>query len=97
MKKKPSVNLKRRAFLTRYWHEHNKTEINSQCLNHKRIYCQSCKDFCHEQAIVFSQIKMGIQIPFINLDKCTHCQECLKACPVDAIKISDYKEACHES
>jgi ferredoxin-type protein NapF len=85
-----NTDVSRRSFLRGQWR--NKSEINSQCLNNKGVYCQSCKDSCDEQAIVFTQLGRGIQLPEIISERCTHCKECVKSCPVDAITISDAEE-----
>ena len=80
-------DISRRSFLRAQWR--NKSEINSQCLNHRGVYCQSCKESCEEQAIIFKQVGRGIQLPMIISEKCTHCKECVESCPVNAITISD--------
>ncbi|NIN34580.1 MAG: 4Fe-4S dicluster domain-containing protein [Gammaproteobacteria bacterium] len=94
MKHNTGVDPGRRAFLKGRWR--NRTGISQQCLNHKGVYCQSCKDFCDEQAIVFTQTKMGVRLPTIDKDKCTHCRECIPACPVNAITISSNEHVSYE-
>lgn len=85
-----NVELSRRSFIRGQWR--NKTEINSLCLNNQGVYCQSCKDSCEEDAIIFKQIGRGIQLPIIISDLCTHCKDCVESCPVDAITISAAEE-----
>ncbi len=82
-----NIDVSRRSFLRGQWR--NKSEINSQCLNHHGVYCQSCKESCEEEAIIFKKIERGIQLPVIISEQCTHCKECVESCPVDAISISD--------
>ena len=81
-----NMGLNRRAFLTGHWT--SKPMIGSDCLNNKGVYCQSCKDSCEENAIIFNQMKMGIQLPQIIPNRCTQCKDCLQACPVGAITIN---------
>jgi ferredoxin-type protein NapF len=83
----PAVS--RRSFLTGDWS--TQSGISNACLNNMGVYCQSCKDACSENAIKFSQIKAGLQIPAIITEYCTHCRECVDGCPVDAITISPIK------
>lgn len=80
-----NLNPSRRSFLRGQWR--SKSEINSQCLNNQGVYCQSCKDSCEEQAILFNQVDKGIQRPTIVSELCTHCMDCVESCPVDAITI----------
>jgi ferredoxin-type protein NapF len=76
----------RRAFLRGQWSD--KTGIGSNCLNMQGIFCQSCKDVCDEGAIVFQHAQLGVSLPSIKLEQCTHCQDCLECCPTNAITIS---------
>jgi ferredoxin-type protein NapF len=82
-----NTDVSRRSFLRGQWR--SKSEINSRCLNNQGVYCQSCKESCDEQAIIFKQSGRGIQLPMIISERCTHCQECVESCPVNAISISD--------
>lgn len=91
MNKDKKIDASRRAFLTGHWR--NKTEISSDCLNKQGIYCQSCKDVCREDAIIFNQVQRGVQLPLIVADKCLSCRDCVECCPVDAITISENKVA----
>ena len=86
MSENNNIDVSRRSFLRGHWRD--KSEINSLCLNNQGVYCQSCKDSCEEKAIVFNQVGRGIQLPIILPERCTHCQDCVECCPVDAIKIS---------
>lgn len=56
----------------------------SRCLAWQGTICQSCKDACPEEAIVFD----GMKNPNIRKDVCTRCGLCLSVCPVSCIKIS---------
>lgn len=88
------VDTNRRAFLTGYWKKKpNVSNIDSRCLNNHGVYCLSCKDSCEEEAIVFSPLQRGIQLPMIISERCTHCKKCIESCPADAISISDIEEA----
>jgi len=81
------AEIDRRAFLTGHWR--SKTDISTGCLNHMGIYCQSCKDVCDEDAIIFTQFQRGVQLPNIDSVRCTSCKECIDSCPADAITIAD--------
>ncbi len=91
MSQNANTGLARRAFLTGHWQ--SKTEISSRCLNNHGVYCLTCKDSCEEGAIIFNQLQKGMQLPVIISERCTHCKECVKSCPVDAISISDMEES----
>ena len=54
-----------------------------KCLSWNQTMCFSCKDPCLDDAIDF----IGMFRPEINLQKCTSCGFCIKACPTYAIKI----------
>jgi ferredoxin-type protein NapF len=79
--------INRRAFLSGRWQ--SKTEISSACLNNQGIYCQSCKEACEENAIIFNYIERGIQLPMIVTERCTSCSDCVGSCPANAITIGN--------
>ena len=87
MTQETNVDISRRSFLRGQWRK--KSEINSLCLNNQGVYCQSCKESCEEDAIVFNQVDRGVQRPMIISEQCTHCMDCVESCPVDAISISN--------
>ncbi len=87
MSQDTNSDVSRRSFIRGQWR--SKSEINSECLNHQGVFCQSCKESCEEEAIIFKQLGRGIQLPMIVSDRCTHCKDCVESCPVDAITISD--------
>ncbi|WP_448211471.1 ferredoxin-type protein NapF [Colwellia sp. MEBiC06753] len=62
-------------------------EINNNCLAKHQIYCQSCRDVCEPEAIVF-QYKQSIPTPEINQIDCTLCGACLSSCPQSAIELA---------
>ena len=86
MTQETNVDISRRSFLRGQWRK--KSEINSLCLNNQGVYCQSCKESCEEDAIVFNQVDRGVQRPMIVSERCTHCMDCVESCPVEAISIS---------
>ena len=90
MSRNVNMDISRRSFLRGRWH--NKSEIDTTCLNNLGVYCQACKDSCDEEAIVFNQVKMGIQFPVIVSVRCTHCKKCVETCPANAITISDVND-----
>ena len=56
------------------------------CLAWNKVICNSCKDACDENAIVYD----GMKNPRIDISVCTRCGLCVKPCPVDAISINIY-------
>ncbi len=85
MSQEAEVDNSRRAFITGHWNA--KPVITAACLNRQGVFCQSCKDSCGEQAIVFSHADMGMQMPEIVVDRCTACRDCVSSCPVNAVII----------
>jgi ferredoxin-type protein NapF len=77
--------INRRSFLSGHWQA--KTEISIACLNNQGVYCQSCKEVCDEDAIIFNQVDRGIQLPMIISTRCTSCKDCVGSCPANAITI----------
>lgn len=82
-----SIDQDRRAFLT--GKRPIKTEISTACLNFSGIYCQSCRDACDLDAIVFRKMVRGVPVPVIEINQCTACKRCINSCPVSAITIAD--------
>lgn len=62
-------------------------DINEQCLAKNQVYCQSCKDVCETNAIVFDFKSSSIPAPTVNLADCTQCGACVSTCPQDAISL----------
>ena len=91
MEKDNNTGVSRRAFLIGHWR--NKPDISTACLNNQRVYCQSCKEVCEEEAIVFNQAQKGIQLPALISERCSYCRDCVECCPVDAISIRGNKVA----
>ncbi|BFM12527.1 ferredoxin-type protein NapF [Simiduia litorea] len=58
--------------------------INSQCLTHSGVYCQSCRDSCDRNAISFS--RASIPSPQLDTDACNSCGACISVCPTEAIQ-----------
>lgn len=76
-------------------------EISEQCLAKNSIYCQSCRDECHANAVTFSYIVAGktkvIPQPSINLPDCDQCGACLSSCPQQAISFQIQPNGCYEA
>ena len=65
------------------WHLH--VFINENCLVQKKVLCQLCQEQCEQEAIIFSQVGLSMQLPEILNDQCNGCGACLAQCPADAI------------
>lgn len=62
-------------------------EISGACLVHSGVTCMTCRDACPEDAIRFKPRIGKPFLPEIQDDSCTRCQECIAACPVEAISL----------
>ena len=51
------------------------------CVAHHGVICNSCKEPCIDDAILFN----GMFNPIIDEDKCTGCGFCMARCPTQAI------------
>ena len=51
------------------------------CVAHEGVICNSCKEPCIDDAILFN----GMFNPIIDEDKCTGCGFCIARCPTQAI------------
>jgi len=61
--------------------------IGERCLAHNKVYCESCRDVCEAGAIKF-KVQLGqVPLPFIQMEACTSCGDCIPSCPVSAIHI----------
>lgn len=63
------------------------TTVNSSCLAHNHVHCQSCSDHCEQQAIHFAISTHGISKPKINSQSCNGCGACISICPQQSIEI----------
>jgi len=60
--------------------------IAPTCLAFHGVACMSCRDACPTGAVRFA-LAVGGARPWIEVDACTGCRECVPACPVDAIHL----------
>ena len=72
------------------WQQH--AVLNSQCLSHRDVVCQSCQDICDVDAIGFIY-RDRIPRPVVRTDNCNGCGYCLSVCPTTAIDIVSSEEA----
>ncbi|MDU6925985.1 ferredoxin-type protein NapF [Franconibacter helveticus] len=64
-----------------------KLALDAHCLALQRVECRCCQDACDTRAIRFSPLATGVAIPHIAPEHCTTCGECLRACPVSALRL----------
>ncbi|MCK7544105.1 ferredoxin-type protein NapF [Marinobacter bryozoorum] len=64
-----------------------KAQVESQCLAHSGVHCQSCQDACEPRAIRFRPRLGRPPVPEISEEACTGCFACAAICPQDAIAL----------
>jgi len=62
--------------------------VNDSCLANQGIWCQSCKDACAPNAIIFKPAIGKAPHPDINLEACTGCGACVSPCPNNSISLT---------
>lgn len=65
-----------------------KAHISDGCLSLKNVVCIICKEQCETEAISFVPQVGSVSQPILDIEKCTGCGACVKACPGQAIKLS---------
>lgn len=63
--------------------------IGDGCLSRVGTVCRICQEFCDLDAIHFHLLGRGRSEPQVDLERCTLCLACAKACPVGAITIKE--------
>lgn len=69
-----------------------RARINSNCLTHAGVVCQSCRDACPSAAIGFPP-QLGVATPRLSLEACSGCGACVAACPAAAISMQQHAGA----
>ncbi|MCI5221882.1 MAG: ferredoxin-type protein NapF [Candidatus Electrothrix sp. AR4] len=72
------------------WRLH--VSINTNCLMHKKVLCQICREQCDQGAIVFARDGHSDRPPEIMLEKCNGCGACSQRCPTDAVSFQQIDE-----
>jgi len=65
--------------------------IQQSCFALRGVACMSCRDACPTGAVRF-ELALGGARPKIQTDSCTGCGDCSRACPADAIRLSEPEE-----
>jgi ferredoxin len=62
---------------------HEEMKVSSKCVRerNRKSTCSYCFETCKHEAFVVKG-----NIPIINIDRCTMCDDCMIACPVSAIE-----------
>ncbi len=90
-----SIDRSRREFLTRFIKPVTQAKTTSpafpdgvnilllkdQCIAWGRGICDRCNHVCQPHALLF----VGLMNPRVMQSRCTYCNLCVEACPVDAI------------
>jgi ferredoxin-type protein NapF len=66
--------------------------IGGDCLPHRGVVCQSCRDVCPEDAVRFVPRLGGPFLPMIRTSACTGCGACVAPCPTSAIRMEQVME-----
>lgn len=53
----------------------------------QNVVCRSCGDGCEAAAIRFSPRQNGAALPFLVIELCTGCGDCVPVCPTGAITL----------
>ena len=64
-----------------------KAKISERCVNYHAGVCRICADVCVAGAITLCVGDTTGALPEVDLDSCTGCGECYRACPRRAISI----------
>lgn len=66
----------------------HKIEITDSCLSRNQTECRICEDSCEMRAIRFKPMLGKTAQINLNPDSCNGCGACIRACPINAIKLS---------
>lgn len=62
--------------------------IQQECLAHRGVVCETCRDACETRAIRFDRSERPVSTPIVDPGQCTGCGFCMAVCPVGAISIN---------
>ena len=68
--------------------QHNYAVISKACLEFQGVTCRRCGEVCDPGAIRFQPQGRGLFHPVVDINQCTSCSECLKICPVHAVRLN---------
>ena len=63
--------------------------LGAGCVEPAGVTCRRCGEACEVDAITFSPVGGGRNVPFLTADRCTGCGACAEVCPVSAITLAD--------
>ncbi|MCK6391246.1 MAG: ferredoxin-type protein NapF [Azonexus sp.] len=61
--------------------------IGDACLTQHGVVCHTCRESCDVEAIGYTVVGGGMQVPQIDAERCSGCGECLTDCPTQAIRM----------
>jgi ferredoxin-type protein NapF len=65
-----------------------KLSVTGDCLSKNGIVCRACGDVCDSRAIRFMLKTGGRADIVLDLENCTGCGDCIRPCPVGALRIT---------
>jgi Na+-translocating ferredoxin:NAD+ oxidoreductase RNF subunit RnfB len=81
-------------------HDHHLVQFGENVRQQVNFICNCCKCCCEglqaaQRFAMYSPVLSSNFLPEVNSDKCSGCSQCVQACPVDAISLSNASDTGH--